>query len=281
MAFDDIWNPTYEGLPADNENIALGAGRIRDLKVNVRERAGIDHSWGDTADNGQHNKVTFNQAGADPTPVSLTGFLYTKNVAGATELFWEDAASNILQLTAAGKPAVGEFASGTSIVFGGTAPPTGWTQVTTNTDAVLRLVNDGSGGGTGGTWDLSTVPVTTTVTTTVATTTADNGSTVSGTVAGHAVTILEMPIHDHTFDPLISAATIDQHTPNVNGVVAGHTTLTTASAGGGNTHAHGWSGTLGLTLASVSTGSSSATSTLTNNAAYRPKYVNVILATKN
>jgi len=102
MAFEDVWNPTYEGIPADNENLDLGANRIRDLKVNVRERANVDHSWGDSLDNGQHNQVTFNLATGDPATSGTNGFVYTKAVAGNTELFYKDSAGHVTQLTSGG-----------------------------------------------------------------------------------------------------------------------------------------------------------------------------------
>lgn len=42
------------------------------------------------------------ESGADPAAVADTGRLYTKDVAGATELFYRDAAGNVIQLTSAG-----------------------------------------------------------------------------------------------------------------------------------------------------------------------------------
>ena len=102
MAFEDDWNPTYEGIPADNENLDLGASRIRDLKVNVRERANVDHSWGDSLDNGQHNQVTFNLATSDPATSGTNGVVYTKAIGGNTELFYEDSTGRVTQLTSGG-----------------------------------------------------------------------------------------------------------------------------------------------------------------------------------
>jgi hypothetical protein len=38
MPFTTTWDATYESLPADNEDISAGAGRIRNIKVDLRER---------------------------------------------------------------------------------------------------------------------------------------------------------------------------------------------------------------------------------------------------
>jgi hypothetical protein len=51
----------------------------------------------------------------------------------------------------------GVFESGTKISFFQASAPTGWTQDTANTDAVLRVV-DSSGGGTGGSSSISSPP---------------------------------------------------------------------------------------------------------------------------
>lgn len=43
MAFTEAWDATFEAAPADSEQAKLGAGRIRDLKRDIRERAPILH----------------------------------------------------------------------------------------------------------------------------------------------------------------------------------------------------------------------------------------------
>src|SRR5215469_9795478 len=194
MSFADIWNLAYEGVPADNENISLGASRIRDLKENVRQRANIDHSWGDANDSGKHLQVTLAlSAGTPPTPTGTDGCVWSQQVSGNTELFWRDQAGHILQLTKSGAINVTTFASGTLLPFPMASPPAGWTQSSAFNDQLLRFVGSGAGGGTGGSWTISGTSVSTSVSssasTSVTTSTTDGGSSVSGTVAGHTLSV--------------------------------------------------------------------------------------------
>lgn len=39
------WDSTFEQTPSDNEQISYGAGRIRDLKVAIRERVSLEHNF--------------------------------------------------------------------------------------------------------------------------------------------------------------------------------------------------------------------------------------------
>jgi len=103
MAFSFVWDASFKAAPADTDNASQGASRIRDLKNAISERLVVDHSLAGDASDGMHTHITFVQQGADPATVALTGYLYTKNVAGATEVFYKDAAGNIQQLTSAGK----------------------------------------------------------------------------------------------------------------------------------------------------------------------------------
>ena len=66
--------------------------------------------------------------------------------------------------------------AGTKMLFVQAAAPTGWTQDTSQTDLVLRIV-DGTGGGTGGDWEISGV-----------------------SVDGHTLTTGEIPSHRHTLN---------------------------------------------------------------------------------
>lgn len=102
MAFTNTWDAAFEAAPADNEDINLGANRIRTLKVAVRERMAIDHVWevGDT--DGQHNHLTLPPQVSAPATVSPYGFLYTQTVSGHTELLYKNEAGSIAQLTVAG-----------------------------------------------------------------------------------------------------------------------------------------------------------------------------------
>jgi hypothetical protein len=72
--------------------------------------------------------------------------------------------------------------SGIKMVFYEATPPTGWTQVTTHNDKALRVVS-GTGGGAGGTTGF----------TSAFTHTHSNNFD----VAGHILTVAEMPSHQH------------------------------------------------------------------------------------
>lgn len=149
MAFTRTWNAAYEGVPADTDDASEGAQRIRHLKADISERLDVDHSWEGDGDDGKHKQITLLEQAAAPTNDTDTGFLYTKDVSGATELFYEDDSGNEVQLTDGGEINK-SFPAGTRMLFYQAAAPTYWTQVTSVNDRMLRVVS-GSGGGIGGT----------------------------------------------------------------------------------------------------------------------------------
>lgn len=275
MAFPDVWNPAYEGVPADTENINLGANRIRDFKVNVRERANIDHSWGDTLDNGQHNQVSFNLGTADPATAGTNGYIYTKAVAGNTELFWKDSAGRVVQLTSAGVINLATFPSGTTLPFLQSAPPTGWSASAAFADQMIRLVNDSSGGTSGGSWTISGLSIALTTGSTPADLAVhSHGITDPGHVHG-----LTDPGHVHTM-PFGSAAAygtgvqptgaFPPNSPSNTGSVATGISMgsaitnisSTNNAGTGAGHTHSVSGSPA------------------SNGTWRPAYVNSCVGVK-
>lgn len=151
--FTRTWNASYEADPADTDNASEGAARIREVKVDVGERLDVDHAWAGDADDGKHNKVTFDAVqGSDPTLETGEGAIYTKTVSGVSELFYQDSDGTVVQLTAGG--VLNNFPSGTKMVFMQAAAPTGWTLDATNDDVVLRI-NGTAGGGTGGSWTVA------------------------------------------------------------------------------------------------------------------------------
>lgn len=61
MAFTNAWDATEEATPANVDKLKLGAGEIRNLKKDTRERLEIDHEFstvGGGTDTGFHKKVT-------------------------------------------------------------------------------------------------------------------------------------------------------------------------------------------------------------------------------
>ena len=93
MAYIYTWNSTFESKPADIDNISDGATEIRKFKVAVRERFAKDHYFdtaGTDANHGEHSKVTLQEQSGKPLAEVNKGYLYTKEVSGKAELFWED-----------------------------------------------------------------------------------------------------------------------------------------------------------------------------------------------
>ncbi len=101
--FTRTWDAAYEADPDNTDQASLYAQEMRQLKVDIRERLTVDHSWDGDADDGIHEKVNFEVQGADPTPVTAgEGVLYTKLDGAADELYFKDGATNVLQLTKGG-----------------------------------------------------------------------------------------------------------------------------------------------------------------------------------
>ena len=147
------------------------------------------------------------------------------------------------------------FPSGTKVPFFQAAAPTYWTKETLNNDKALRVVS-GSGGGSGGTHDLSTPPSIDHLHT---------GPSHYHTGGNHTLTVAEMPSHTHT--------TWAGGTRNATGDAANFPysgSYTSGSAGGDGAHSHG-------NTSSDGTGNTS-TATFTP---FSPKYIDVIMCVKN
>lgn len=105
MAYTRTWDASYETSPADADNVSDGAGKIRTLKTDIRERVAKDHYMdvaGTDADHGEHSKVTLREQAAAPSNVANKGFLYTKDYSGTTELYYRDSEGNESRITTAG-----------------------------------------------------------------------------------------------------------------------------------------------------------------------------------
>lgn len=111
------WGETFDvNTPLGAADPKEGDDRLRELKAALQERIAQDHYFpltgtevSDTAA-GEHKKVTLRQA-SKPSHVADKGFIYTKDVGGATELFYLDEAGNEKQLTSGGalKCVAGDF----------------------------------------------------------------------------------------------------------------------------------------------------------------------------
>lgn len=102
MPHTTTWDVSYEGVPADTDAANTLGDVIRDLKRDIRERMEGDHDWDDVVNAGQHKKVSLQEQAGDPTTVSNIGYVYTKMVGAATELFYKNDAGTVVQLTSGG-----------------------------------------------------------------------------------------------------------------------------------------------------------------------------------
>lgn len=98
--FTRTWNGSYEASPANTQAASQGAQRIRELKLDLRERLAVDHIFGDgSANEGYHNVIHLPEQGSDPGGVANYGVVYTKDVSTITELFYRDSAGTVTQIT--------------------------------------------------------------------------------------------------------------------------------------------------------------------------------------
>lgn len=146
------------------------------------------------------------------------------------------------------------FASGTRIAFWQAAAPTGWTQITTNTDCMLRVVST-AGGGAGGTDSPTTMTSATMPSHTHTFTTGTESANHTHTDAGHT--------HTYSFP----AAAPWAYMPNVNNNSGGATATTSGSG-----HAN-----LGTQSANHT---HSGTTAATGSTNWTPKYVDMIICNK-
>lgn len=102
-------DPINTANPAGSSDPKIGDDYIRALARAVVEFLAVNHYTGaaspyDEDAAGEHEAVTLRKQALDPTNEANKGFIYVKDVgAGKIELFYEDAAGNVKQLTAAGK----------------------------------------------------------------------------------------------------------------------------------------------------------------------------------
>ena len=198
------------------------------------------------------------------------------------------------------------FATGTKLNFYQAAAPTGWTQDTTASLAnrSLRVVT-GAGGGTGGSHDLNSPPSIAHTHTGPSHTHTGPSHTHTGpshththslSAAAHTLTIDQIPSHNHSW-AVNSCGGLNSYVGGTGGLgnpcspayPGGTGTVGVASNGGGQSHSHNMSGSItsegtGATGSSGTgaTGSSgTGTSGSTTPTAFAPKYVDIILASKD
>ena len=151
---------------------------------------------------------------------------------------------------------ISSIPAGTKMLFAQSSAPAGWTKLTSNDDAALRVVSGGAGSGG-----------------TVGFTTAFSATSISGTTGSTSLSEAQMPIHRH----FVSTSVVNGGAPSsVNSLVRQRTTagdsdyylegtsaepsvLRSSATGSGAGHDHTFSGSLNLAV----------------------KYVDVIIAQKD
>jgi hypothetical protein len=183
--------------PSDSAIISQFPTNERAHRLTVKDFLETDHD----NETGHHNWLVLVEQASDPSGVADMYTLYFKDGV----LKYRDGTGSATNF--------GEWASGTKVPFYQAAPPTGYTQDTSITDRLLRVVST-TGGGTGGSWTISGV-----------------------TVANHTLATTRIPSHSHTSDFLDSAGT-GLASPG-SGNTIGQRTESTSATGGTDPHAHG------------------------------------------
>ncbi len=203
-----------ETKPADGDIVSQYPAVERLFRDIIESWLLIDH---DT--DGKHTQVTLPELAVDPTAVTNTGFLYTKDDAGDTELYYRDDSGNIVQMTADGGAG---FPATTSMLFYQSAAPTGWTK-----DVAATLDKHGIE-----------------VVTSTAWAGGSNGATAFDTVfgpakgtGGHTLAESEIPAHTHATQ-FRNDSTSGGTTPYSSLSTTGGALVDTDSTGGGGSHNH-------------------------------------------
>jgi hypothetical protein len=129
--FTRTWNTAYEATPPDSQNASQGAQRMRENKLDVRERLEVDHSMAGDTEDGEHLKVTMKSRTA-PTNMADHVILYAKDVSAKSEAFVIDEDGDEVQLTSGGVPYLltqnnawqkGQATAESTITYGTTITP--------------------------------------------------------------------------------------------------------------------------------------------------------------
>lgn len=154
-----------------------------------------------------------------------------------------------------------EFPDGTKAIFVQAAAPVGWTQDNSVVNAAIRIA--GTGGPSGGSFDFTAVmanktwPGTGTL----------NNVQLDGSIGATTVNVNQIASHSHEI--LIRNQCCTNNVPQQAGEMA-RVNLNTSSAGGNQSHTHGWS-----------PGSVTGNFMVMGQAQLSVKYVDVIQATKD
>lgn len=191
----------------------------------------------------------------------------TRIVAGANTVISPTSGYGDVTISFSSGSATAEIPSGTVMPFAQAAAPTGWTQVNTYNNYSVRLVS-GTGAGTGGSLDFTSVFTSQTITGTG--TLSSVG--VAGSAGGTGLTSLQIASHTHTITARgqPNPPPTFQAQPAQPGTIAKNPPSSSSTAGSGLPHSHPWSGT--------ATGGTAAVNSTTINLAVQ--YLDTILCQK-
>lgn len=163
-----------------------------------------------------------------------------------------------------------DIPSGTTMLFCQASAPTGWTQITDDraNNRMLRAVS-GSGGGYSGTHDPTICNVVPSHTHGFTTGNQSADHTHSGNTGGQSAT------HSHTFDR--SADGSNASTGGYGTIINANTRVTLSTGAASNDHSHGFT-TGGISASHNHSGTTDNGSSHTN---WQPRYINMIMATRN
>ena len=202
--------------------------------------------------------------------------LYISN-AGSNGQFLSKQSGNNGGLTWATVSSEDFIPDGSVMAFFQASAPTGWTQVTTQNDKVLRVVS-GTGGGTGGTWAVNG-----------GVTTSSHGGhahtsaahTHSHNLAAGAATLstAQLASHTHTYNQVSATQTASNFVENYYGGFSAYkstASTNTGSSGSGSSHSHSTSGSISSTTPGDTGSAGSHTHTITS-----PQYIDMIICSKD
>jgi hypothetical protein len=138
------------------------------------------------------------------------------------------------------------------------AAPTGWTQVRTFNDAVLRFVSGSGGGATGGSWTIT-------------------GSL--GSTDAHTLAISEIPAHAHGVNDPTHSHTVPS---SANSSGGGYVTSAYSGPSGGPNYPTNAAAT-GISIQDTGGGGghNHTLNNISSDATWRPAYVNALVASKD
>jgi len=234
--------------------------------------------------------LTADQTKLDGIATSANNYVHPSS-AGDKHIPTGGASANVLTYSSSGTavwaaPAGGGVESGTKMMFYQASAPTDWTQDTTaSLDGSALRVETGTGGGSGGTHDLASPPSTSHTHTGASHThsTPSHSHSHSLSAGAHTLSTSELPSHTHGRwtggNSCYGGSDTSIGGNSTNG--GSYTTSGLQAIGGGSSHSHSLSGSITSGGSGTSGASGTGATSSSGGTAFAPKYVNVIICTKD